>query len=267
MDREQAKSGYQKLSFSQLSESISQTNWLKPLIFDQVTSTNDVAVENLNLVSPGAGIVVIADEQTKGRGRLDRKWSTPPGSGIAMSIAMSTDDFKAELSAVPLICGLAVNRALNSLEISSYLKWPNDIVFADEKESKKPLRKAGGILAQLINDRLIIGIGLNVALVKNDLPVSNATSLNLEGFQVDRNELITKVLEEINYLRKTNNSWLEEYKKACVTLNKNISVVNNSGESLTGTAVDVSPSGALVIKNLENLYQVTVGDIGHFEAT
>lgn len=268
MGSNQAKSGYPKLEISQLTEAIELSGWLKPFIFEQVTSTNEIAVEKLSFVGPGLGIAVVADEQSHGRGRLDRNWVAPAGSGIALSIGIDTADFAFELSAVPLVSGLAVTRALRALGIESYLKWPNDIVFENnvhlsDQLAESKLRKAGGILVQLVQDKLIIGIGINVDLKVEDLPVSHATSLSIEGFTVNRIELISKVLEEINFFRNKDISWVEDYSKICLTLNKNISVTKFSGETITGQAIEVLSTGALMIKNLENLYQITVGDIVH----
>ena len=282
MDSNQAKSGYPKLDISRLSSQISQVGWLEPLIFEQVTSTNDFAIANLEQINSAQGIVVVADEQTAGRGRLDRSWVAPAGSGIAMSLGVKMQSFAVELSAVPLICGLAVNRALKSFGITSYLKWPNDIVFSNtdlfpsidlseqgtvtdgfNKKAETDLRKVGGVLVQLVQDSLIIGIGLNVTLKSHDLPVPHATSLHLEGFEVDRIELICKVLEEINFLQGSDISWLAEYSKNCVTLGKTVSVTNFSNQTVTGLAQEVLPTGALLLKNLENFYQITVGDIVH----
>lgn len=243
-------------------------DWLKPHIYEQVTSTNDVILEKLAEVSNGVGVIAIANEQTQGRGRLDRKWIAPAGSGIAMSLGIKSKDFFGELTAIPLICGLAVSRTLEKYSIPVSLKWPNDIVFNSIKpnsptQTSDQLRKVGGILVQLIDDVLIIGIGLNVSLNNADLPVEQATSLVLEGYEVDRHELIGKLLEEINFLRVENSNWLEDYKNICTTIGKNISVKNFSGETIIGEAVDVLSTGALVVKNLENLYQVTVGDVEH----
>ena len=270
MNHVQGKGGYENLNISLLESKINETGWLKAHIYEQVTSTNDVVLENLTEVVTGLGIVAIANEQTKGRGRLDRKWSAPAGSGVAMSLGMKAQDFPSQLSAIPLICGLAVIRTLEKYFIPVALKWPNDIVFAStnsghQEQTGNKLRKVGGILVQLVQDNLIIGIGLNVSLKFEDLPVAHATSLLIEGYEVDRYELIGKLLEEINFLRSENFNWLEDYKNSCVTIGKNVSVKNFSGETITGQAVDVLATGALVVKNLENLYQITIGDVEHLD--
>lgn len=270
MNHVQGQGGYKKLDISLLESRINETGWLKAHIYEQVTSTNDVVIENLSGVVSGRGIVAIANEQTQGRGRLDRKWSAPAGSGIAMSIGIKVQDFPSQLSAIPLMCGLAVIRTLEKFSISAALKWPNDVVFTTTNSNYREqinyeLRKVGGILVQLIQDHLVIGIGLNVDLKYEDLPVEHATSLYLEGYEIDRHELISKLLEEINFFRNENFNWLEDYKNFCVTIGKNISVKGVSGETIMGQAVDVLSTGALVIKNLENLYQITIGDVEHLD--
>lgn len=271
MDTNQAKSSARILDISFLESEISKIGgpneyaefgWIEPLVHEQVSSTNDVVIENFAKVQPGKAIVVIANEQTKGRGRLDRTWSTPVGSGIAMSIGIHTDDIAIELSALPLFSGVAVIRALQEFKVPAELKWPNDIIFTQPE-----MRKLGGILVQLIQNKLIIGIGLNVDLTQEELPVLTATSLAIENYKVDRHELIIQVLEEFRKLKSENNQWLEEYKKFCATLGKNVLVSNNDGTQLSGEAISIEPTGALVIKNLENLYQITFGDIEHLRVT
>jgi BirA family biotin operon repressor/biotin-[acetyl-CoA-carboxylase] ligase len=228
-----------------------------------VTSTNDLVSQNLTDVTKDTGLVVIADEQTNGRGRLDRSWSTPAGSGIAMTVGVHTATYPYELSVVPLISGVAVIRALRSFDIPVELKWPNDIVFTKNADPKPSVRKLGGILVQLIQDKLIIGIGLNVDLTTDELPVPTATSLLIEGFVVSREKLIIQILEELTNLKIENEEWLVEYTAACSTLGRNIRVLNSNGTEIIGEAISISESGALMVKNLENIYYVTVGDIEH----
>lgn len=266
MDTNQAKSTARILDISYLESEIRKisgpetTVSIEPVILEEVTSTNDLVMANFAKVNPGQAIVVIANKQTSGRGRLERTWHTPAGSGIAMSIGIHSDDISIELSAIPLLTGVAVIRALNKFEVPAELKWPNDIVF-----TKPEIRKLGGILVQLVQNKLVIGIGLNVDLSKDELPVQTATSLKIEEFLINRHDLIICVLEEFIKVKSENNQWIEEYKKYCSTIGKNIQVLNNDGSQLSGEAISVEESGALVIKNLENLYQITVGDVEHLK--
>lgn len=263
MDSNQTKSSIRNLDIAGLETQIRDFGWLKPIIHAQVTSTNDLVSQNLNDVTKDTGLVVIADEQTNGRGRLDRSWSTPAGSGIAMTVGVHTATYPYELSVVPLISGVAVIRALRSFDIPVELKWPNDIVFTKNADPIPSVRKLGGILVQLIQDKLIIGIGLNVDLTTDELPVPTATSLLIEGFVVSREKLIIQILEELTNLKIENEEWLVEYTAACSTLGRNIRVLNSNGTEIIGKAISISESGALMVKNLENIYHVTVGDIEH----
>jgi BirA family biotin operon repressor/biotin-[acetyl-CoA-carboxylase] ligase len=280
VDSNQAKTSAQNHDISYLETNIGRINWLTPLIQDQVSTTNDLAKENFYQVIPGLGVVAIANEQTAGRGRLDRSWSTPAGSGIAMSIASHIDDWNLTPTVIPLVTGLAVHRALKSFAVQTELKWPNDIVVADSVLIKsadpvKPtdsqatensdFRKLGGILVQLHGDKLIIGIGINVSIDKELLPTKQATSLSVEGFEINRDELIVKVLEEINFLRSENSQWLVEYSKICSTIGKQVRVIHNSKSKLDGKAISIDETGALLVENLEKIYQVTVGDIVHLQ--
>lgn len=262
MDSNQDKGRTRILDIARLESEVSQLGWLKPMGFTQVTSTNDVVIENFSKVSPGSGLLVVADEQTVGRGRLDRKWSTPAGSGIAMSLGLSASDFSTEISVVPLIVGLATRRALNKFRVPAELKWPNDIVISDSGT-----KKLGGILIQLVQDKLVIGIGLNVDLGIAELPVPQATSLLIEGFEIDRIELIVAILIELKLLIENGSEWQQEYSNVCSTIGKEIKVTNFDGSQISGVAIGVDSSGALEIKNLENLYQITVGDIEHLEVS
>lgn len=265
MNTNQDKASAKNLDFPYLETHLGANNWLTPILRNQVTSTNDVVTQNFDQIQPGSGIAVIADEQTQGRGRLDRNWSTPAGSGIAMSLGVSASDFDLELSVVPLICGIATYRALRKLKVPVELKWPNDIVFVNSDQSESPLKKVGGILVQLINDKLIIGIGLNISLSQDELPVPNATSLAIEGYEIEREYLIVQVIEELNILRNENSQWLAEYENACASLNKQVRVVNSDGSEIIGRAISIEKSGAINVESLENLYQITVGDIEHLQ--
>jgi len=248
------------LDISYLESALNAIGWVKPIIMNQVTSTNDVLLEHFEQVSPSRGLVVIANEQTAGRGRLDRSWSTPAGSGIAISIGAHISDFDTEPNSIPLLTGIAVQRVLAKHQIPVHLKWPNDIIF-----SKPKTRKLGGILIQLIGERLILGIGLNVDLTSAELPIPTATSLRIEGYNVSRSELITEIVAELDILRTNNSNWLSEYKEVCATLGQKVQVFISNGKELNGLAIDVDETGALLVESLGKIYQITVGDIEHFE--
>lgn len=244
-----------------------ENTWAKVEIFDSVSSTNDVILEHLSKLALFDGLVVIADEQTKGRGRLEREWTSPWGAGIAMSIALNKQKTQIPISTVPLFAGLCVIQSLESLGASAQLKWPNDIVTFDEQDV---MRKLGGILAQLHQDVLVIGIGLNVDLDENELPTQMATSLSLAGFTIEREKLIARIISNFSEITNSQNlkleSWMDQYRKACCTIGQELRISQVAGEALVGRAIAVSNDGALQIEIDGVVRDISVGDVEHVRA-
>ena len=240
------------------------STWAKVEIFDSVSSTNDVIFEHISQLDQFAAVAVSADEQTQGRGRLEREWTSPWGAGIAMSIAMRRDCVQIPISTTPLFAGLCVVRALNSLSASVQLKWPNDIVVFDEQGN---LRKLGGILVQLNQDVLVIGIGLNVDLDENELPTQVATSLRLAGFQIEREKLIARIITNLSAITNAQSlelqNWLDQYRSVCCTIGQDLRVSQIAAEVIIGRAIAVSDEGALRIENDGDVRDISVGDVEH----
>src|SRR5947207_10649635 len=117
------------------------------------------------------GLVVVAERQTAGRGRFDRRWESPPRAGLTLSVLLRPVRISGWL---PLLAGVALVETVRRLgEVDAVLKWPNDLL-VDE-------RKCAGILAESAGDAVAVGIGLNVTLREPELPVPDATSLQLAG--------------------------------------------------------------------------------------
>lgn len=126
--------------------------------------------------------VIATDTQTAGRGRLDRAWSTPPGTALAVSLFLAHEPSGAPAPAldprrlgwVPLLAGVAMVRAVRSLGVTGAgLKWPNDVLVDG--------RKLCGILTELTPTGVVVGAGLNVSMTAQQLPIPTATSLVIEG--------------------------------------------------------------------------------------
>ena len=135
---------------------------------------------NLDARGGSHGDVFTADFQTAGRGRLDHKWLSPPGTNLMMSVVLSVEGLAPErVATLPLVAGLAVTKALSSLfpgPCSPFpsLKWPNDVLLDD--------KKLAGILCERNGDAVIVGIGVNVGQTEFDKEISDrATSLALNG--------------------------------------------------------------------------------------
>jgi BirA family biotin operon repressor/biotin-[acetyl-CoA-carboxylase] ligase len=218
----------------------------KVFYINRAGSTNDVAKE---LARKGGeeGTLVIAGEQSKGRGRLGRNWTSPEG-GLFMSLILRPNIPPVKLTSLTLISGLAVVKAIRSLyDLDVELKWPNDVMFQE--------KKLGGILTELEGEAemvkfVVAGLGLNANCeVFLDIPT---TSLRKELWAEVR---ITGLVQEIlRHLEKLYEKFLEgfeglldEYKKYSQTLWKNVKIVQPKG-SISGRAVDIDQDGALILR-------------------
>jgi len=236
--------------------------------FTVIDSTNDFAKTLVDKWGDDEGAVVIAERQTKGRGRLSRKWESSEG-GIYMSILLKPKISINELPKLGMISVLSACKALNSLyHINAGIKWPNDI-FAGEK-------KLGGILTEVdIKERaitLVTGIGINANNEINvDIP---ATSVKQEiGKEINRNELIAGILNRLdNYYSKIDSkkeleNLINEYKKLSITLGRSV-IIKTPKETLAGEANDIAEDGGLIIKLADgNLKHILAGDCLHLDYT
>jgi BirA family biotin operon repressor/biotin-[acetyl-CoA-carboxylase] ligase len=171
--------------------------WGVPLVeaYASIGSTNDRAAE-LAATGAAAYTVVLADEQTAGRGRRGARWFSPPGRGLLMSVVVpSGAGTSGGDTCLPLVVGLSVAEAVERLapEADVRVKWPNDLLLGG--------RKLGGVLCEASGDTVVVGIGLNVrppALAVPDPVMGLATSLEEDGFNVPlRKDLAAVVLGRI----------------------------------------------------------------------
>ncbi|MFF0741215.1 biotin--[acetyl-CoA-carboxylase] ligase [Streptomyces sp. NPDC004111] len=219
------------------------------------------------------GAVLVAEEQTSGRGRLDRAWSAPARSGLFLSVYLEPGDGVPveRWGWLPLLTGVAVATALSrAAGVDTALKWPNDLLVTVDGEE----RKAGGILAERAGRGVVVGIGLNVSLRAEELPVSRAGSLLLAGAAtVDRDPLLRAVLRS---LEQWYGDWRgaggdpagsrlqEAYAAGCSTLGRMVRAELPGGHALTGEAVAVDGDGRLVLGTADGVQQpVGAGDIVH----
>ncbi len=235
--------------------------WVSVHVLDQVKSTNDEAVARKSAVIPGTAIAVTADEQVAGRGRLDRTWTSPWAGGIALTVCCAIDDVIGQATSVPLRTGRAVVAALESLSIPVALKWPNDVVTVDE-----PMRKVGGILVQLIDGVFVIGIGLNVSLLEDELPTAQATSLHLLGHHdVSREVLIARIISALN-VELVQDGWIDRYREVSRTLGTRVRITRMGQEAVEGLGLDISDSGALVVETEQGVVEISMGDVEHLRS-
>ena len=244
--------------------------WREIRVVAETGSTNaDLAA----LARQGAdeGLVLVAEAQTSGRGRLDRAWTAPPRSGLTFSVLLRPRVPVARLAWLPLLAGLAVVRALRGFTelegaprgrmSDAALKWPNDVLIGD--------RKLAGILAERAGDAVIVGIGLNVGLRANELPVPTATSLAIEGAPADRDPVLRAILRSLaaayaEFGRAGGERALREaYEQVCATVGRRVRVELPGGEVLTGTATGVDEHGRLLVTGGEGVRALSAGDVVH----
>jgi BirA family biotin operon repressor/biotin-[acetyl-CoA-carboxylase] ligase len=171
--------------------------------FQRVTSTNDLA-KRLAERGEVEGALVIADCQTKGRGRFQRQWQSPPATGLWFSIILRPKFSVENLESIPFLAGISVAQAIETVTgLKPILKWPNDVLLASKKVCGILIESS--FTQQKLNS-LILGIGINV----NQQPVdfngeirNRATSLLIEaGHSIDRKDLLLEILRflELNYI-------------------------------------------------------------------
>ncbi|HET9840399.1 MAG TPA: biotin--[acetyl-CoA-carboxylase] ligase [Nocardioides sp.] len=214
--------------------------WLVQL-YAAAESTNALAA-----AAPERGLVVIADHQTAGRGRLGRAWETPPGAALTFSAVVDpvVDDEWWPL--VPLVAGYAVARL-----VRGSVKWPNDVLLNE--------RKVCGILVERVHVRAhggdkplaVVGIGINVDQTAEELPVPSASSLGLLGLPWDRTELFGRVLHDLRMwlgvMMSEPTSFLANFRGRCDTLGRYVRVDLPDGSVLEGVAEGIDDHGRLLV--------------------
>lgn len=222
---------------------------------ESVGSTNELAKQLARAGGP-EGLLVIADEQTAGKGRLGRSWSTPKGAALAMSLVLRPDLPPYLAPRVTLVAAVAVAEAVRDVAgVAAGIKWPNDI--------QVEARKLCGILTEMEAEVeriafVVCGIGVNVNLDRADMPAEfreTATSLMLErGGRLERAPLAAAILArfETGYdslVRGRFDQVLDRWRRLSVTLGQQVRVLSVSGApTLEGTAVDVDEDGALLVR-------------------
>ena len=219
-------------------------------------STNEIAA-----AGPRPGRVVVADHQLSGRGRLDRSWTTPPGTALTFSAVVEPQLEMRRWPLLPLASGLAVADALRAVGGRPMLKWPNDVLLQSGK--------VAGILVERIGEpgRAIIGIGINVDLAPSELPVPTATALSLEGIHVSRTDLLGGVLSalaaRLDELETDPGAFVATYRDACDTVGREVEAHLPGGIRERGKAIGVDDSGRLQIQIGDRVVPMAAGDVVH----
>jgi BirA family biotin operon repressor/biotin-[acetyl-CoA-carboxylase] ligase len=236
-------------------------------VFEETTSTNDV-VEKLARDGVKEGVVVFAESQTKGRGRLGRKWLSPSRKGIWFSILLLPDLRPQETTQLVVASSTALRRAIQTATgLAPAIKWPNDILIEG--------KKVAGILTELSAelDRVkyvILGIGVDVNLNAGDFPVElrkTATSLRAQlGRAVSRPELAVLMLRELDedYARILAGDFpavADEWEKHCTTIGQDV-VIRTGDRQIRGRAESLGEDGALLLRTDHgHLERIAGGDV------
>jgi len=253
--------------------------------FAELDSTNRYLVD-VARDAPHAGLVAVAEYQTAGRGRLDRRWEAPPGANLLASVllvpSMPADQLHLCSVVVALTAADACHRAA---AIDTEMKWPNDLMVGD--------RKLAGILAETVplntegdartaSRAVVVGVGVNVGWPPADGEQSDhavpaelrgrATSIRREtGGDVDPRRLLELLLEELEPRlvaldeRDGRLSLAQEYRVRCSTLGQRVRVLLADDETV-GTAMDITPEGHLLVDTGACFATITAGDVVHVRA-
>jgi BirA family transcriptional regulator, biotin operon repressor / biotin---[acetyl-CoA-carboxylase] ligase len=242
--------------------------WPRPHVVASTGSTNADALELARQGAP-EGTVVVADEQTAGRGRLGREWISAPGAGLWCSVLVRMAPGSGR-GLLPLLAGVAVAESVRRHGVEARLKWPNDIVIDGPSLDGGPgPRKLAGILAETDGEEsVVLGIGVNVSQSADQLPVPVATSLLLEGATVARGDLLLDILTalhtSIEGLRHEGAGFaLDVYRELCITIGRDVVVTLPNGERAVGRAVGVGDDGQLHVRTAEKTLSVAAGDVIH----
>ncbi len=232
-----------------LARALAPDGWRVEVV-GSVGSTNAVVAERAR-AGERAGLVVVAEQQTAGRGRLDRQWTSPPRAGLTLSALVRPDGPAADQSWLSLLTGLAVARAVREhAGVATALKWPNDVLVGG--------RKLCGVLAEVAAPgAVVLGLGLNVSTRADELP-EGATSVALAGgTTTDRDTLLRAVLRELTRVL-SEPAARDDYRQACSTVGQEVRV-ELPGRVVRGRAEAVDASGCLVVDGTP----YSAGDVVH----
>lgn len=241
-----------------------QTTWLgkEHLHFERLSSTNDYLKQNAAALSHGT--VVTADYQTAGKGRSGRVWQDNARAGLALSVLLRPPSVH-HTQLLPLVCALAVKSAIYSLYgVNSGIKWPNDIVLNQKKICG--ILCEGVLLGQAVY--AVCGIGINVLQQKTDFTqygLDHATSLLVEtGTRHSLDDAAAAVMTELEryydrYIAQGIAALLGEYEAACVTLGREVKVIQNGAEREC-RAVGLAQNGALLVNFAGVVTEINAGE-------
>lgn len=223
----------------------------KVVVSDSLDSTNSTA-KQLAMAGAEEGTLVIAREQHQGRGRFDRVWQSPEG-GMYLSLILRPSISPEKLSLLPFIAGLAVVKAMDSFGLHTTIKWPNDVLANGKKIAGILLESEGvGRTIQYVVAGIGINLNTNLRTLSPDIQPRSTSLLHEKGASVDYLEFLKMILIqfEVFYVLLIHHQYeriIDEWKMHSDTLGKPVRV-KTSTEIVQGVAVDVDPSGFLLLR-------------------
>ena len=249
-------------------------------LLNVIDSTNKYLNTSAN-IKPHAS-VVIANIQTKGKGRRGRSWQASVGDSLSMSILWKFDKGASGLSGLSLVVGVAIQRLMKKIGINnSFLKWPNDLLILEGDA----YFKLAGVLIELQGDlesrcSAVIGVGLNYDLSNDILNNIDQPATNIKKYlhsDIDLNQLSAMLIKEIiNALSEFEKNGFLSVKEEWLSYNafkeKTISFIKSGGEVITGQIVDIENDGALNIMQNNGIHEILIsGEVSqqktNFDAT
>jgi BirA family biotin operon repressor/biotin-[acetyl-CoA-carboxylase] ligase len=240
--------------------------WREVRVLESIGSTNEYVAA---LARGGApeGLVVVAEHQFLGRGRLDRRWVSPPRAGLTFSVLLRPEVPAAQRPWLPMLLAACAAEALSArCDIDVSLKWPNDLLVHG--------RKVGGVLAETTGDAVVVGFGVNVSTTRDELPREDATSLALETARpIDRGPVLLALLRAMgpaygDWVAAGGGSVRDRYLARCDTVGRAVTVSLPGDKTLDGEATDVDDNGRLVVTSADGTATaVSAGDVVHVRPT
>lgn len=242
---------------------------LRALPLPRIDYTVETGSTNADLVKAALDgapewTAAVTEFQNAGRGRHGRVWTAPPMSQATLSILIRPSlDAVGRLGTMPLVTGLALIDVL-SHDYNVALKWPNDVLING--------RKVCGILAEVAqfqpSPAIVIGLGVNVSLTEDELPVPHAISLEMVGPEVDRTQLVGAILLALkNRLTQWNDgdpSLMEDYRKVCSSIGQQVRVHLPGDKELLGECVGVADDGLIQVRSDDGeVHAIAAGDVVH----
>lgn len=229
-----------------------KTKWLaKNIIYLPTVDSTNQEVKRIASTHPH-GTVVIAEQQTAGKGRLGRVWSSPNGTGLWLSILLKPEIAPNQIANITLVCGLGVCKAIRKhTGLNALIKWPNDVIIGN--------KKICGILTETTVEAnrisyVVTGIGINVNTTEFDNDIKHkATSLSIEsGSVINRENLFKEIMFTLekyldNYFSNPNDGIYEEYTALCATLGREVTV-SRGNSTFNGKAVTIEATGDLIVE-------------------